>query len=646
MRSSNALSQKKDVNSISVFSNSSIIDILKTPEQNIASIINDIVFLDQLSHLTDVNTMYKLLMKLPKFREFVLINEFEENFILELLRTGILHSYKLNEIIFTKEKYPNFYFLLLVGSVEYVHDKDTILKPGCFFGEEIIQQIRYKHTVKANSDKTVLLLVPKEYAILNMREKIILANEKLQQILEKSFDIFKTLGSSVVIKYLEKMSKIFPKMNEVIASNTDIADAIFLIYNGVFLLNKDTKEKLILVAKGDIIGTESLNNVGENGNILNNKYIYNIICKSRDAIIFKLYINEFNIKIINAINAQLELYSQKRHEFIKSKEKANYLMNKRLKNSYKIFQKKENINEYITHCTIKQFTPEQAELSFNNALKKIIIQNKFENDKQRITLRSSNFNKHNANKNNLFRKIYESKSYINLRESVKTKKSKIKHITNYSLINLVNKGNNITKKKIFDKYNKLFNNKEEKKEDQNNVISNLKNSDISNVLNNSSENTKNNTFFVTSVKQKEKEKEIIYKRIPINRIQKESKLFSSRLRTKNKLKEKFNFSEEYQNKIKSFISSTNNKNSFSYMNIHRLMSAKKQVENYGCTILDEINYFNFGDTEKNMKSSKKENKENTTKKKNNCIFYETNKFNIPLFIFCERKEKFNFPEII
>ena len=646
MRSSNALSQKKDINSISVFSNSSIIDILKTPEQNIASIINDIVFLDQISHLTDVNTMYKLLMKLPKFKEFVLINEFEENFILELLRTGILHSYKLNEIICTKEKYPNFYFLLLVGSVEYVHDKDTILKPGCFFGEEIIQQIRYKHTVKANSDKTVLLLVPKEYAILNMREKIILANEKLQQILEKSFDIFKTLGSSVVIKYLEKMSKIFPKMNEVIASNTDIADAIFLIYNGVFLLNKDTKEKLILVAKGDIIGTESLNNVDENGNILNNKYIYNIICKSRDAIIFKLYINEFNIKIINAINAQLELYSQKRHEFIKSKEKANYLMNKRLKNSYKIFQKKENINEYITHCTIKQFTPEQAELSFNNALKKIIIQNKFENDKQRITLRSSNFNKHNANKNNLFRKIYESKSYINLRESVKTKKSKIKHITNYSLINLVNKGNNITKKKIFDKYNKLFKNKEEKKEEQNIVISNLKNSDISNVLNNSSENTKNNTFFVTSVKQKEKEKEIIYKRIPINRIQKESKLFSSRLRTKNKLKEKFNFSEEYQNKIKSFISSTNNKNSFSYMNVHRLMSAKKQVENYGCTILDEINYFNFGDTEKNMKSSKKENKENTTKKKNNCIFYETNKFNIPLFIFCERKEKFNFPEII
>ena len=641
MRSSNALSQKKDIKSISVFSNSSVIDILKTPEQNISSIIEDIVFMDQLSHLTDVNTIYKLLMKLPKFREFVLINEFEENFILDLLRTGILHSYKLNEIIFTKEKYPNFYFLLLVGSVKYLHDKEIILKPGCFFGEEIIQQIRYKHTAKANSEKNVLLLIPKEYTLLNMKEKINSANEKIQQILENSFDIFKTLGSSVSIKYLEKMIKIFPKMNEVIASNTDTADAIFLIYNGVFLLNKDKKEKLIFVAKGDIIGIESLNNVDENGNILNNKYIYNIICKSSDAIIFKLNINDFNIKIINAINTQLELYSQRRHEFIKSKEKAKNLMNKRLKSSYRIFQKKENINEYITHCTIKQFTPEQAELSFNNALKKIKIQYKCENDRRRITLKSSKFNRNNANKNNLFRKIYESKSYINLRETDKAKKNKIKHITNYSLLNLVNKGNNIIMKKILDKYEKSFSNKEEKKEEQNKDISNLKNSDISNILNNSSENTKNNTFFVTSVKQKEKE--TIYKRIPINRIQKESKLFSGRLRTKNKLKEKYNFNEEFQNKIKSFISSTNNKSSFSYMNVHRLMSAKKQVENYGCTILDKINYFNFGDIEKDMKSSKKG---NSTKRKNNCLFYETNKFNIPLFIFCERKEKFNFPEII
>ena len=227
---------KKDINDISGFSNLIVIDVAKSPEQNISSIIDDIVFSDNLSHLSDVNIMYKLLMKIPKFREFVLINEFNKNSIIDMLHTGILHSYKLNEIIYTKEKYPNFYFLLLVGSVKYLHDKDIILNPGCFFGEEIIQQIRYKHTVKANSETTVVLLIPKEFAISNMRNNIISTNEKIQKIVENSFDIFKILGSSVLLRYLEKMIKIFPQMNEVIVSNRDIADAIFLVYNGVFLL--------------------------------------------------------------------------------------------------------------------------------------------------------------------------------------------------------------------------------------------------------------------------------------------------------------------------------------------------------------------------------------------------------------------------
>ena len=635
-RGSVSIRPKKDINDISGFSNSIAIDVAKSPEQNISSIIDDIVFSDNLRHLPDVNIMYKLLMKLPKFREFVLINEFNKNSIIDMLNTGILHSYKLNEIINIKEKYPNFYFLLLVGSVKYLHEKDKILNPGCFFGEEIIQQIRYKHTVKANSETTVVLLIPKEFAISNMRDKIISANEKIQKIVENSFDIFKILGSSVLLRYLEKMIKIFPKMDEVIVSNRDTADAIFLIYNGVFLLNKEKKEKLIFVEKGDIVGIESLNNVDEKGNLLNNKFIYNIICKSNDAIIFKLFINDFNVKIINAINSQLELYSLKRYDFLRSKEKTKDLMNKRLKSSYRIFRKKENIDEYISHYTIKKFTPEQAELSFNKALKKIKVESKVESDKQKLTLKSFIFNKNNANKFNLFRKIYESKSYINLKETAKTNKNNIKHINNYSLLNLVNKGNRIINKKIRDKFKK----KEEKKEEQDKNNLNIKNSDISNILNNSTENTKNNTFFVTSVKQKEKE--IIYKRIPINRIKNESQLLSSRLRKNNKLKEKYNFSEDYQNKIKSFLSSTNNKDSFSYMNIHRLMSAKKQVENYGCTILDELNYFNFGDTERKTKRS---NKENTGKKdKDKCLFYETKKFNIPLFIFCERKEnKFNFP---
>ena len=634
MRSRKSDLSRKDVNNTLGFSNSSTIDFLKTPEQNLSCIISDIIFGDKLSHFPDVKLIYKLLIKLPKFREFILINEFDTNFIYDILRTGILHSYKLNEIIYTKEKYPKFYFLLLVGSVSYTHDKNLILKPGCFFGDEALSQIRYKHTAKANDEKTVVLLIPKDYAVPNMKEKIVSSNEKVQKTFENSFDIFKTLGNSVMLRYFERMIKIFPLMNEVVASNKDTANAIFIIYNGICLLNKEKKEKLIYVEKGDIVGIESLNNVDENGNLLDNKFVYNIICKSNDAIIFKLYINEFNVKIINAINEELKEYSMKRHQFLNSKEKIKDLIHKNLKKRYRIFQEKENINEYISHYFIKKFTPEIAELSFNNAMKKIKENYKLENDKQKLILKSNYFNRKISKKNYLIKKINESKSYSNLRLSETTKKNIKKNLKDYSLLNLVNKRNSILKTKILERLKQ-----EENKDESNIENTNKKNSDISNVLNNSLENTNNNTFFVTSVKQKDS----IYKRIPINRVRNESKLLSSRLRRKNKLKESYNFSEDYQNKIKSFLSSTNNKESYSYRNI-RPMSAKQQIETFGCTILDEIKYYNFGDTDKKIKSK---NKENTGRKiRNSCLFYETKKFNIPLFIFCEKKDnKMNFPEI-
>ena len=84
----------------------------------------------------------------------------------------------------------------------------------------------------------------------------------------------------------------------------------------------------------------------------------------------------------------------------------------------------------------------------------------------------------------------------------------------------------------------------------------------------------------------------------------------------------------------------------SYKNKSQIISAKKQVEAYGCTALDTMNYFNYGDKEKLMNSS---NIENNNQKKINfkkCIFYETNKYNIPLFVLCDDKAKIEFPQLI
>ena len=69
------------------------------------------------------------------------------------------------------------------------------------------------------------------------------------------------------------------------------------------------------------------------------------------------------------------------------------------------------------------------------------------------------------------------------------------------------------------------------------------------------------------------------------------------------------------------------------------------MEIYGCSILDTISYFNngFGDSLSKRNFSVKNKKQIINNKKK--LFYQTQKFNIPLFVLCNEKEKIVFPEI-
>lgn len=284
MRSAKSVLSKRDLNYLGII-NSTDVDIFKSPEENLSNIIKNYVFSDNLQHLSDINAIYKLLMKIKNFREFILLNDLGMNLSFNMLKEGILQPYKKDEIIYKKDTYPKYYFLVLVGNVSYLNNLQTLINPGCFFGDEIIQRIRYKQTAISSSDKTILLLIPKTFIISNIIDKIILANERIQKCIENSFQVFKTLDSTTFVKNYEKMIKIFPYMDDIIISTKDVANAIFIIYNGICTLNNDKKGDLIILEKGDIIGSESLANIDENGNIMNYTYLlllikfFLIICK-------------------------------------------------------------------------------------------------------------------------------------------------------------------------------------------------------------------------------------------------------------------------------------------------------------------------------------------------------------------------------
>jgi len=220
------------------FLNSDEVDIIKSPEENLLNIISYNVHINNLKHINDTKLIYDLLIKIEKFRQFILLNNLEENLILDMLKVGILNSYKKDEIIYKAENFPKFFFLVLVGNVNFSNDSETIMEPGSFFGNEIFQKTSYKKTALSSSDKTILLLIPKDFIVSNISEKIKITNEKIKKVLKKSFTILNTIGTSSYNKFFEKLIKIFPKVDDIIISTKDVADAIFLIYNGVCTLMK------------------------------------------------------------------------------------------------------------------------------------------------------------------------------------------------------------------------------------------------------------------------------------------------------------------------------------------------------------------------------------------------------------------------
>ena len=260
IRPAKSILSKSNVNYLG-YINSDEVDIVKSPEENLLNIISFNVYINNLKHLNDPKIIYDLLIKIEKFRQFILLNNLDEPVALDMLKTGILHPYKKDEIIYEVEKYPKFYFLVLVGKVSFLNEKNILLEPGSFLGDEIFQRTSYKKTAISASEKTILLLIPKGYIISNILDKVKLTNEKIQKLLEKSFTILNTIETPLYNKFFAKLIKLFPKVDDIIISTKQIADAIFVIYKGICSLTSDENDDLMTLEKGDIIGTESLGNI-------------------------------------------------------------------------------------------------------------------------------------------------------------------------------------------------------------------------------------------------------------------------------------------------------------------------------------------------------------------------------------------------
>ena len=413
MRTSKAIFTKRDLDYQSSI-NYDEIDIMKTPEENLINIFKDYYNTKKSQTLSNINIIYSLLMKMKNFSEFVLINDFGTDLIMDMLKEGIIKRCKKDEIIYKRETYPEYYYLVLVGTVSYLNAQEISIHPGRFFGDEINHQIKYKRTAISTSSNTVLLLISKGPITKKISDKILIAQEKIQKCVENSFPVYKTLDRSVLINDCQKMIKLFPNIDDTIISTEERADSIFIIYKGCCSLNTDKKGDLMILEKGDIIGSESLVNMDEKGNILDYKYLYNLINRAQNTIIFKFLINEFHQTVIKELKIQLPAYFLKRDHILQKNEINQKLMKNRLIKKYQIFQKKDTMNEKLIKSLIKKFTPEKAENCFKKVLKRIREKENNKNDTQKFVLKKISLYKDKIKENNIFNKFGCYKSHTNI----------------------------------------------------------------------------------------------------------------------------------------------------------------------------------------------------------------------------------------
>ena len=609
---------------------------------------------NQLNKLSKTNFIFDILMKIKVFKEFVLTNGFDKDEILKLLSEGKLKSFKFEEKIYKKGTIPQFYFLVLAGIVSF--NNNTHILPGNFFGEEILKGFSYKNTAIASEENTFLLIVNKDLFFSTVGNKLKESNEKIKILISNSFNIFKTFNNRNFEKYKKKIIKLFPKTGETIISNKEKANAIYIVFKGICALNTEAKKDLIILDEGDIFGIESLNNIDKNMKILNGKYLYNIINKSPNTIIFKFNITDFERLIIISLKNQLKSYFSETKNIIEKHENMKESLENKLLDKYRLFKTKKNIKDLFHKIVYKQFSPEKTEKFYNIAVNQIKSYYKYINDKQKLIPKRKFLSNKSTdsfiNSDKLLQKIVKSGSSIFPKQNINSNNSSRKSLK----LNPINKRKfkEIQKVVINPDFPNKLNNSNNKEEEikimpekntvnypnQNKKIEQIKRITILSKSLYASDNAKNNSSFSSTIDEiKSKTK---YLDNP-------SSVFNSKdkinLRQKKFLRCKL---EEYKNKeeaSKTIISSIS-RDSSSFINKSSLINDKKNFEFLGSPVSETLDYFNYRELDRTIFV----NNRGLYRKKNNIrklLFYSTKKYNMPLFIFMKNSEesKLNLPQL-
>ena len=299
--------------------------------------------------------------------------------------------------------------------------------PGYCFGEwALIYNQPRATSVIALEDSVFFVLDEKIFAKTFLRCLNISEHKKKKFISENLFP-FGLYNDRINSLYKDVVPKSFVR-NQIIFNEGEIADTIFLIYSGTYVLEKFFKNKIFRfksVEKGTILGLESIFEE-------NSKYKCTLRLSS---------LNEFGIVACCQINRLMPYVIQK----MKSIFKTNYELY--IKSSEEFYEKNINYEKNIlfkkgnkkeeTSETVKKYFEDYNTLEEKEKLKKKKIKFNFlkqiKLDKaQSLSKTERNNTIENTNSTNLIRTKKIKKAFKTLRKYKRAKTIKAKKITNYT----------------------------------------------------------------------------------------------------------------------------------------------------------------------------------------------------------------------
>ena len=134
---------------------------------------------------------------------------------------------------------------------------------GDIIGEEnLVTKSLYEYCAVVEKNSYVIKINLNVFNLF-LKKNITKTVENIKELIKARFNFFNSLDNNMFKLYMEKITKLYTKNGDIICKEKMPSDKLYLIYQGKFAVQKNSKNlgNLLFLNKGDIFGYESLMNL-------------------------------------------------------------------------------------------------------------------------------------------------------------------------------------------------------------------------------------------------------------------------------------------------------------------------------------------------------------------------------------------------